>query len=371
MVSVNGYFLTKNLLTTSSLYHTFEIAMHIGKKFLNVLLLCVTCAVNSSQLFSQDFEHKKNAQSIDIYQDGELVTTYHYRSGSKPIFWPLIGPDGKKFSRDYPMVPDSKDEEHDHPHHRSIWMTFGEVNEHDLWAEGKGKGVVCQVGDPEVMVSKGKLTLLAKHLWKGGVKDVSSVSTSLTDGCTESAETLASCDATYVIHGTKDERIMDFFYVLTASQDLHFGDTKEGMFAIRVPEPMRADKAGGHILSSEGRKDGEAWGYPARWVDYSGRVESNLDKTYGVAILVHPNTFQAGGRWHVRTYGLFAHNPFGVKDFPKWDSGAGTQLNGGIRSEGYHLAAGQSLNFAYRVILHRNAWSAAEAEERFSAFAEE
>ncbi|XZE21236.1 PmoA family protein [Pirellulaceae bacterium SH449] len=344
--------------------------MHKGKVFLTVLLIYVTFVINSPQLHSQDFEIKKNAQSIDIYQDAELITTYHYRSGSKPIFWPLIGPDGKKFSRDYPMVPDSKDEEHDHPHHRSVWMTFGEVNEHDLWAEGKGKGVVCQVGDPEVVVSNGKLTLLAKHLWKGGVKDVSSVSTSLTDGCTESAETLASCDATYVIHGTKDERIMDFFYVLTASQDLHFGDTKEGMFAIRIPEPMRADKAGGHILSSEGRKDGEAWGYPARWVDYSGRVERNSDKIYGIAILVHPDSFQANGRWHVRTYGLFAHDPFGVKDFPKLDTASSSLNDASPKIGGYKLAAGESLSFAYRVILHRNTWSAAEAEERFSAFTE-
>ncbi|MFN7878033.1 MAG: PmoA family protein [Pirellula sp.] len=312
---------------------------------------------------SQEYKFEKSEQSIDFYHGGDLVTTYHYRSGSKPILWPLIGPDGRKFSRDYPMIPDSKNEEHDHPHHRSIWMTFGEINGQDLWAEGKGKGTVCQIGDPEIILSKDQLSLITKHEWKGGITGINSVSTTLTDGCTESAPSLAICDTTFVIQGTNEERFIDFLYTLTATQDLHFGDTKEGMFAIRVPEAMRADKAGGHILSSEGRKDGDTWGYPARWVDYSGRVEKNFDETYGIAILVHPESFQANGRWHVRTYGLFAHNPFGIKDFPKLD------LTNQAAVGGYHLPKGQSLKFAYRVILHRDSWTKEEAEKRYAAFA--
>ena len=328
--------------------------------FLATAILSMLCYSSAT---SQDYKFEKNDRSIDIYHDGELVTTYHYRSGSKPILWPLIGPDGMKFSRDYPMVPDSKDEEHDHPHHRSIWMTFGEINEHDLWAEGIGKGVICQIGEPEIKFSKDQLALITKQEWKEGLKDISSVSTKLTDGCTETSPSLATCDATFTIHGTKEERAMDFLYTVTATQDLHFGDTKEGMFAIRVPEAMRADKAGGHILSSEGRKDGDTWGHPARWVDYSGRVEKKLDKTYGIAILVHPESFQANGRWHVRTYGLFAHNPFGIKDFPK------LEIPNQPVEGGYHLPQGQSLRFAYRVILHRGAWTKEEADERFSQFA--
>jgi hypothetical protein len=341
----------------------FAVIIHAGTHYLALFATLIFSTLCFSSATSQDYKFDKNDQSIDIYHDGELVTTYHYRSGSKPILWPLIGPDGMKFSRDYPMVPDSKDEDHDHPHHRSIWMTFGEVNEHDLWAEGKGKGVICQVGEPEIKSSKDQLSLVTKQEWKGGYKDVSSVSTNQTDGCTETSTSLATCDATFRIHGNKEERVLDFLYLVTANQDLHFGDTKEGMFAIRVPEAMRADKAGGHILSSEGRKDGDTWGHPARWVDYSGRVEKNLDKTYGIAILVHPESFQANGRWHVRTYGLFAHNPFGIKDFPK------LEIPNQPAAGGYHLHKGQSLQFAYRVILHRGAWNKEEADERFSQFA--
>ena len=37
----------------------------------------------------------------------------------------------------------------------------------------------------------------------------------------------------------------------------------------------------------------------------------------GIAILNHPASFRYPTYWHVRDYGLFAANPFGLHDF-KW-----------------------------------------------------
>jgi hypothetical protein len=301
---------------------------------------------------------------ISIFDSDKLVTTYHYRSGTKPILWPLMGPDEMRFSREYPMVSDSKDEEHDHPHHRSLWMTFGEVNEFDTWAEGKDRGTVCQIGVPTVAVDNSRVVLSAKHVWKGGTKGVSTVSDNLSTGCSEAESTLLHCDAEYTFHGTHEERIIDCRYTMTAARDIHFGDTKEGMFAIRVPEPMRADKRGGSILTSEGRKNGDAWGYPARWVDYSGKVVASNPKTYGISILIHPSSYNAQGRWHVRTYGLFAHNPIGVKDFPKMD-----KPPAGEHAGGHKLKSGEKMNLYYRVILHRDAYSADQGNQRWETFA--
>ncbi len=126
---------------------------------------------------------------------------------------------------------------------------------------------------------------------------------------------------------------------------------------------MRADKRGGHILSSEGKVDGATWGFPAKWVDYSGKTLREDDKTYGIAILVHPSSYRAEGRWHVRTYGLFAHNPFGVKDFPKIENAPASDKTGG-----YHLASGESISFAYRVILHRGAYDKAAGDAQWQSF---
>ena len=300
---------------------------------------------------------------VDVFDSYKLVTTYHFRSGSKPILWPLMGPDGMRFSREYPMVADSKDEKHDHPHHRSMWMTFGEVNQYDLWAEGKGKGTVCQVGTPEVSVSSDRLKLTAKHLWKGGKADVSSVSEQTTAGCSADEELLLECDAVFSFSGTHEQRVIDCRYKLMAKKDIHFGDTKEGMFAIRVPEAMCADKRGGQILTSEGRTNKESWGFPARWVDYSGKVTADQPQAYGIAILIHPTSYNATGRWHVRDYGLFAHNPFGLKDFPKMENPPVSDRLGG-----HDLKAGSSIDFVYRVILHRNSLNADQGEKLWQEF---
>ena len=51
-----------------------------------------------------------------------------------------------------------------------------------------------------------------------------------------------------------------------------FGDTKEGMFGLRVACSMDVDKKrGGQIINAEGLVDGQAWGKASAWVDYSAR----------------------------------------------------------------------------------------------------
>jgi hypothetical protein len=138
--------------------------------------------------------------------------------------------------------------------------------------------------------------------------------------------------------------VIDLDIWLRASDGpVEFGDTKEGSFGIRVAEWMKVDaKLGGKITSSRGKIDGDAWGLPAEWVDYTG---DHQGERVGIAILCHPSSYRAPGRWHVRTYGLFAHNPFGRKDFP--------EVEGESREGGATLADGETMLLAYRVILHR------------------
>src|SRR5690606_24989744 len=122
---------------------------------------------------------------------------------------------------------------------------------------------------------------------------------------------------------------------------LVFGDTKEGSFGVRVPTAMDVDrKQGGKITTSEGADDGAAWGKQASWVDYCGPVDGEV---VGIAILNHPESFRYPTHWHVRTYGLFAANPFGIHDFTGAAAGAGN----------LELAAGESITLRYRVIFHK------------------
>jgi hypothetical protein len=204
-----------------------------------------------------------------------------------------------------------------------LWFTHGEVNDVDFWAEGEKMGKIvhqkftCQEAGEHA-------TIAARNHWL-------TVDNQLV--CTENRE--------FIFRNELGSQVIDATFVLTAPETpVHFGDTKEGSFGIRVAETMKVEaKLGGKITNSRGATNEEAWGKPAEWVDYVGPV---ANKTVGVAILVHPSSFNYPGRWHVRTYGLFAANPFGEHHF----TGAAE------KTKGFTLDAGKSLTLRYRVVLH-------------------
>jgi hypothetical protein len=302
---------------------------------------------------------------IEFLHDGKLLASYLFRSGTKPVLWPIHGPDGVRMTRNYPLDATIPGEDHDHPHHRGLWMTFGEVNGHDWWAEGKGKGIVAHHKVIELKHSDTSASLIAEHHWLPPTSEKA-------NGIAAAAPVLLET-CRYTISQHHGDTVIDCEYLVRSAdpaKGVHFGDTKEGMFAVRVPESMRGDKPNGQILNSVGDRQGDTWGKTASWVDYSGPVSHQGTANYGIAILVHPSSFRAQGLWHVRTYGLFAHNPFGIKDF----LGNRTKTPSGLmdppHAGGYELPAGETLHFFYRVCFHRDRWTLDGGNERFAEFSQ-
>lgn len=321
-----------------------------------------TSALVQSGAASGAYKAVQQPDRVDFLRDGKLITSYQFRSGSKPVMWPIHAGDGHRMTRSYPLDATIPGEAHDHPHHRGLWMTFGDVNGLDWWAEGDGKGLVAHTKVLEVNDGGKSASITAEHDWMTPAKE----------GQTSVAVLKETCR--YVIHGNAEETVIDCEYLwrgVDATKPVVFGDTKEGMFAVRVPESMRGDKPGGEILNSVGDKGGDTWGKSARWVDYSGPVAHNNSDIHGIAILVHPKSFRANGLWHVRTYGLFAHNPFGIKDFlgnrTKTASGTAEPPHAG----GYELKPGETLHFYYRVIFHPDRWTIEQGDGRMKEFEKE
>ena len=70
--------------------------------------------------------------------DGQVFAEYVTDSSSKPVLWPLIGPTGKPVTRAWPMAKTGPGGwRRDHPHHRSLWFAFGDINGIEFWP-GKG-----------------------------------------------------------------------------------------------------------------------------------------------------------------------------------------------------------------------------------------
>jgi hypothetical protein len=278
-------------------------------------------------------------RGVTVKLDGKLVTEYLIRSGAKPILWPLVGPAGQPLTRAYPLEEIAA-EEHDHPHQRSCWFTHGQVNGIDFWGELPGHGTI-EHQKFEAVEGGDRARIVSHNHW---------LAPDGTKQCEDDRRLLLRTDG--------GRRLIDFDITLRATDGpVVFGDTKEGSFGVRMASSIRVDsKQGGRIVNSCGQENAGAWGKPAPWVDYHGPVDG---QKAGIAILNHPTSFRFPTYWHVRTYGLFAANPFGIHDFSGSDGGA------------YTLPAGDSLSLRYRIVLHAGDELEGAIAEAYKAYAEE
>lgn len=306
---------------------------------------------------------------VRVEVNGELFTEYWFRMNQHPAlltgrngiistnptkhtyFFPVMGPSGVNMTRSWPMRDDVAGEEKDHQHHRSLWFSHGAVNGVDFWAETAKAGKIQH--DQFVEVKSGKDEGVLKSTCKWVAPDGKVV-------CTD--------ERTFRVYNRpKNERLFDFEITIKApaDRDVLFGDTKEGTMAVRVNEQLRVKGkvATGRIVMSTGvrddappaRGDTKTWGKRAAWCDYNGKIDG---KAVGIAIFDHPSNPVHPTYWHVRDYGLFAANPFGIHDFEKKEPGAGN-LN---------ISAGKSVTFKYRFYIHEGDEQQAKVAERYKEY---
>jgi hypothetical protein len=260
----------------------------------------------------------------------------------KPYLYPLRAASGTYITRQWPMNSAVSGEPHDHQHQRGAYIGHADVNGVDFWTNeesyktaNRGREVVSSI---QMMGSAIHLVLS----WtdpKGAV--------------------LLEERRTISFGPEPDRRVVDVDTTLTAKQRVTFGDEKDGFFAVRLRPELQEDKGSGHIVNAEGvATEKNAWGKPSNWVDYYGKVG---DEALGVAIFDHPANPRHPERWHVRGYGLFAVNPFGLAVF----TGDKTQ-NGALT-----LEPGQELRFRYRVVIHAGDTTSAGIARRYDSYAQE
>jgi len=289
---------------------------------------------------SSQYRWTADAEGVSLTSGDEMMLRYQFSSGNKPIVYPVTGPGGIAMTRDFPMKPAEKDQTKDHIHHRSLWMNHGDVNGVDFWSETEKSGRVEHVDVVSHDVSKEGAKLVTTAKW-----------------ITPDNQVLLHESRTMVVSGGPSMRTIEFAIDLTAEdKEVKFGDTKEGSFAIRLPDSMAVDrKQGGVIVNEHGDRDVAAWGKRASWVDYSGPVDGT---TAGITILEHPDSYGHPCRWHVRSYGLFAANPFGEHHF-----------TGESTTKEHTLAPGESMHLHYKLLIHAGNADTAMIADQWKQFA--
>jgi len=303
-----------------------------------------------------DVKLTKSDDRVRVEIGGQLFTEYIFKGAPKPYLYPILAADGTELMRHYPMK-NVEGEAHDHPHHRSLFFTHGDVNGLDFWAEGGGAKQGKIVSESVDATSKGDAAVIrARNKWVGP------------DGA------LHLTDATTItMRAVPGGRILDYEVVLKAPADkpVVMGDTKEGAMAIRLPLWMTpphtytdANKkkvkhdGKGTIVNDSGQTNDATWGKQGNWVDYYAPKNG---KIYGVAMFDHPDNPRHPTWWHVRSYALFAANPFGKHDFEN--------LKGQPKAGDFTIPAGSTATFRWRFYFHNGDEKTAKIAEQYAAYA--
>lgn len=276
---------------------------------------------------------------VDVKIAGIPFTAYRYGAPlARPHLYPVIGPYRCPITR---RLAEPEDKDMDHHHHRSIWVSHGEVNEVDNWSEmpGHGRTVHRSFEALESGPVMGRIRAGADWVSQDGKKVLEEVKE------LRFYAQPASC------------RAIDLDVVLTATEgEVVFGDTKEGGIASVRVQPSMEVRNGGRIENSYGGIDeGETWGKQAAWCDYSGDVQG---RHMGIAIFDHPDSFRYPTYWHVRSYGLMTANPFGLSFFKN---------DPNIRGD-YTLGSGEALSFRYRLYIHPGDATDGKVGEKYHDF---
>jgi hypothetical protein len=293
---------------------------------------------------STDHHHVELSEAggvLEISLDNLLVTRYVYSDvPARPYFYPLNAPGQVPVTRAYPMVPDAEGETRDHPHHRSLWIAHGEVNDADNWSEAAGHARTRHVRFDGITGGPVAGSFSSDSLW------------TRSDGSPLLIQRLHV--TAWATDG--DLRLLDFDVELRASHgDVHFGDTKEGgILSVRVASEIDVLRTGRITNVYGGIDEAETWGKAAHWCDYSGMVGG---QAAGIAVLDHPHSFRYPTHWHVRNYGLMTANPFGYAAY-----------TGGLKDGSHTLHSGEALSFRYRVVLHRYGCEQARIGARYLDF---
>lgn len=295
---------------------------------------------------------EKQEDRIAITIDGKPFSTLHFgKEVPKPFLAPVMSATGEQITRSYPMDK-VEGESNDHQHHRGLWTGYGEINGLNFWEnEFKYLSGAPKNFDPS---KNGLIVLRNINSVKGGKKEGEIALTLDWVGADKSP--ILEEKRFMRFHAGNDRlRVVDFDFTLLAKQKADFADTKEGFFAIRLADSM-IEKNGGVMTNSEGAQtEKNVWGKPANWVDYSGQVKG---KKLGVAMFDHPGNFQHPTRWHSRAYGLFAANPYGLKDFDP----------GSLQKGGALMRPGEQVRFRYRIVIHPGDMTKKDIDELYSAY---
>jgi len=329
-------------------------------KLTSILALTIMLATSGDSMAQKQVAKSQNSiikfikheadKKVDVLIDGKFFTSYWWPDTVyKPILYPLLTALGTPITRGFPITP-REGERRDHIHQVGNWLNYGNVNGLDFWGNGS---------EGKRNVKGGQIKHISIEKLSGGIGEGSMITNAEWVGPDGKRLIAERTEFHFIAKGSN--RIIDRITTLTSSGEaITMKDTKEGSFGIRVArqlelpskedviltdaqghpttvKKMSNDGVTGNYRSSEGITGEAIWGKRAKWMDLYGNIGN---EKISLVICDHPKNLSYPTYWHARGYGLFAANPFGVKDF----TAGKEELN-------YVIPAGKSLTLRYRIVI--------------------
>ena len=313
-------------------------------------------------------QRRDNEKRADITVNGKLFTSYRGDERiMRPVLYPIMSSGGSFVTRGFPFETRDGDTV-DHPHQVGSSLSYGDVNGIDFWNSSTFRSA-------EEMKRMGRIAHTAIVSTKSGLGTGELVTAAAWVG--PDGMTILTERTRYTFRASGSQRWIDRETRLTALlDDVTFGDSKEGFFAIHLPSELeqndqtkvkvttakgvisqreRIDVLSGVYSNSEGRiTERNIWGTNGKWAAVSGKIGSEI---VTVAVFDHPSNKNFPSRMMVRGYGLLALNPFGQKQFdPK------------LEERTFVLKRGESITFRYRLLIASGAIANTAIEEEYKKF---
>lgn len=249
---------------------------------------------------------------IWIRWNNRLVTCYRAHPSQKyPYLYPLSGPLSGLSVTAETALP--------YPHHRSLFFGCDRVNGANYWQEDYDKGQIVSTGPKLGKTTKDSVEILDACEWrKPGVPAVMR-------------------DKRRILVTVPNDRLrfLDWEIEWTAVTDVTVQKTNHSLFSARATIDL-TPSGGGRLVNAESDSGEKAtFGKKSAWCDFSGKRAGLLGEIIeGIALLDHPKNPWSPCPWFTRDYGFMSPTPLNWIDKP-WE-----------------LAAGKSVTFRYRVVIH-------------------
>jgi hypothetical protein len=302
---------------------------------------------------SLSFREQGDLGKVDVYYNGDLLTSYIYKSDSvnKPILFPLRTRSGIEVTRGYPLRPRAG-ERTDHPHQVGLWMTYESVNGIDFWNSSYAI-------DPSKKLSYGSIKHNQVRYTEGKRRGLLEAESTW---IAHDGSNLLNENTLYSFTLNHSDVIIDRVSTLTALADtVLFRDVKDGFIGMRVARElelpskqedkfvdvhgnvttvaqMNNEGVTGMYISRDSLSGDDVWGTRSPWVCLNGIKDG---KKVSIVIFDHRKNVGYPTYWHARGYGLFAANPLGQAVF-----------SNEMQTLNYRLKKDESLTFRYRILIH-------------------